>query len=666
MNRLTYLWLGLMLLAPALMQAQTKRTLSLDDYAKMESVSNPQISPDGERIIFTRGWINLKEDKRESDLWIMNADGTQQRFLVNGSNALWSPEGDRIAFTRQGEPEGTQIFVKYVDLPGEATQITRLKNSPSNMEWSPDGEHIAFTSFVDSSPDWKVSLPKAPAGADWTEGPRVVDKLVYRRDRQGYLKPGYDHIFVVPAGGGEARQITSGDFDHGGDFSWTPDGKAILFSSLRIPDAEYSYRESQLYRVQVMDGTISQITDRKGSEYNPVVSPDGSQIAFIGSEWTENFYHARNVYLMNADGSNVRRITDGLDRNPADLRWADDGSGVYFDVPEFGTENLYKATTSRKYQQVTKGNHRLSTSSMSKNGTMVGTLSSYHEPGDIVRYSPNGEIKRLTNVNADVLDQVELGEVEEVRYTSTDGTEIQGWLVKPPNFDPNKKYPLILRIHGGPHSMYRVSFNFNFQMHAADGALVLYTNPRGSTGYGYDFANAIQNAYPGKDYDDLMSGVDEIIDRGYVDENRMYVYGGSGGGVLTSWIIGHTDRFAAASVNYPVTNWLSFVGTTDGVGWYRNFEKYPWEDPTEHLRRSPLMYVGNVKTPTMLMTGVNDLRTPISQTEEYYQALKVQKVPSVMLRFNDEYHGTGSNPSNYLRTMAYLQSWFEQWPKTQP
>jgi dipeptidyl aminopeptidase/acylaminoacyl peptidase len=237
---------------------------------------------------------------------------------------------------------------------------------------------------------------------------------------------------------------------------------------------------------------------------------------------------------------------------------------------------------------------------------------------------------------------------------------VQGWLVKPPDFDPTKKYPLMLSIHGGPHSMYNVGFNFAFQEHAANGYLVLYTNPRGSTGYGSEFGNAINNAYPSKDFDDLMKGVDTVIAKGNVDTQNLFVYGCSGGGVLTAWIVGHTNRFAAASANCPVINWLSFVGTTDGPGWYRNFLKMPWEDPTEHLKRSPLMYVGNVTTPTMLMTGVNDLRTPISQTEEFYEALKVRKVPTAMIRFNEEWHGTSSKPSNFIRTQLYLREWFKK------
>jgi dipeptidyl aminopeptidase/acylaminoacyl peptidase len=261
---------------------------------------------------------------------------------------------------------------------------------------------------------------------------------------------------------------------------------------------------------------------------------------------------------------------------------------------------------------------------------------------------------------------VALGDVEEIWYESVDDYRIQGWIIKPPDFDPSRKYPLMLSIHGGPHGMYNVAFNFSWQEHAANGYVVLYTNPRGSSGYGSAFGNAIKNAYPGKDFDDLMHGVDEVIARGYVDEQNMFVYGCSGGGVLTSWVVGHTNRFAAASANCPVTNWLSFVGTTDGIGWYRNFENFPWEDPSEHLRRSPLMYVGNVQTPTMLMTGVNDLRTPMPQTEEYYAALKVMGVETAMIRVNNEWLGTSSTPSNFLRTQLFLREWFERHSRGRP
>ena len=292
----------------------------------------------------------------------------------------------------------------------------------------------------------------------------------------------------------------------------------------------------------------------------------------------------------------------------------------------------------------------------------VGVRSTAQEPTDVVAFDLKApRPRRLTNVNDDVLTGKTLGDVDEIWYTSNDGTRIQGWIIKPPQFDPHRRYPLMLSIHGGPHSMYNVGFNFAWQEHAANDYVVLYTNPRGSTGYGSAFGNAIKNAYPGKDFDDLMVGVDSVIRRGYVDSTNMFVYGCSGGGVLTAWTVGHTDRFRAAASMCPVIDWVSFVGTTDGPFWYYNFAKLPWEDPSEHLRRSPLMYVGNVKTPTMLMTGVQDLRTPISQTEEFYQALKLRKVPTMMVRMNGEWHGTSSKPSNFLRTQLFLRSWFEKW-----
>lgn len=656
------LFIGLWLFGTAIM---AQEVLTMEDYLNYETTSNPQLSPDGSQILYQRRWSNMVEDNRVSDLWIMQADGSQNRYFGEGSNGMWSPDGTRIALVKKGKPKGSQIFVKYLGVEGEATQITRLSSSPSNMKWSPDGKHIAFTMFVEQAEAWKVDLPKKPEGAKWTEAPRFVDQVRYRRDRVGFLDQGFTHIFVVPADGGTARQLTSGDWDHGGSFSWTPDGAHIIFSSLRTPDADYAFDQSDLYAVKVADGTLSQLTDRNGSEYNPTVSPDGKHIAFVGSEWSENFYHAQNLYRCNIDGSNITLLSKGLDRRiRGDFMWAADNAGVYFTVEDQGANNLYLANTKGKWEPITKGDHILRTSSITQEGLAVGTRTAAHQPPDVVRFSTSsGELTQLTAVNDDILRNKQLGEVEEIKYASTDGTEIQGWIVKPPNFDPNQSYPLILRIHGGPHAMYDMSFNFTYQLHAAEGYVILYTNPRGSTGYGYDFANAIQNAYPGKDYDDLMAGVDAVIARGYIDPNRLYVYGGSGGGVLTSWIVGHTNRFAAASVNFPVIDWLSFVGTTDGIGWYRNFKNYPWEDPTEHLDRSPLTYVGNVTTPTMMMTGVKDLRTPISQTEEFYQALKVLKVPTVMIRFNEEFHGTSSKPSNYLRTVAYLHHWFDKYPE---
>tara|TARA_Y200000002_G_scaffold208252_1_gene171798 strand:- start:389 stop:2386 length:1998 start_codon:yes stop_codon:yes gene_type:complete len=642
---------------------QEKIKLSLEHYKNYEWTSNPSLSPNGEQILYSRSWINLVDDKRETDLWIMDKKGTTNRFFLNGSNGKWSPDGKRVAFTKDGEPNGTQIFVKYLGVEGEPTQITKLVKSPSSMEWSPDGKYIAFIMHVPSDPALKpLDIPKRPEGATWTEGPQVIDQVDYSQDRVGFLDRGFRQLFIVPSEGGTARQITFAEFDDiSGGISWLKDSETIIFSSYQREDAEYARGHSNLYSVNINKLNINELTSRDGTESSPSVSPDGSKIAFIGSIWTKNFYQDRKMYVMNIDGTNLKCISNDLDQTPSGAFWGKNSSAVYFNVREFGQSNIYHADLKGRVKKITSGNHMLTMNDLA-GSNVVATWTDPSNPSDIVSFSidkPN-KINRLTNVNSDIFYNVEMGEVEEITYQSIDSENIQGWIVKPPNFDPNKKYPLVLRIHGGPHSMYHVGFNYNFQLHAAQEQVVLYTNPRGSTGYGYDFANAIQNNYPGNDYDDIMYGVDEVISKGYIDENRMYVYGGSGGGVLTSWIVGKTDRFAAASVNYPVTNWFSFVGTTDGAVWYYNFEKYPWEDPSEHIKRSPLMYVGNVKTPTMLMCGEEDLRTPISQTEEYYQALKMNKVPTVMIRFNDEYHGTSSKPSNFLRTHGYINAWFDK------
>jgi dipeptidyl aminopeptidase/acylaminoacyl peptidase len=386
-------------------------------------------------------------------------------------------------------------------------------------------------------------------------------------------------------------------------------------------------------------------------------------VAYAGFDWSDDTYTASKLHVMGIDGSNARDISGGMDRSPEALKWAADNSGIYFTTEDRGTRNVWFASPQGgKPRQVTQGNHLISLNSIGPGGLAAGVLSAPQKPGDVVTYSlSRPEFKQLTNVNEDILQDVKLGDVEEIWYTSADDYKIQGWIIKPPDFDPAKKYPMMLVIHGGPHAMYNVGFSFPWQEHAANGYVVLYTNPRGSTGYGSAFGNAIKHAYPSRDFDDLMAGVDASIAKGYIDTSRLFVFGCSGGGVLTAWIVGHTDRFAAASSNCPVINWLSFGGTTDINVWgYKRFAKPPWEDPGPPLKHSPLMYVGNVKTPTMLMTGVNDLRTPISQTEEFYQALKLRKVPTAMVRFNDEWHGTSSRPSNMFRTQLYLRYWFEK------
>jgi dipeptidyl aminopeptidase/acylaminoacyl peptidase len=663
---------------PARLQAQETASdtlLTVKHYLDWEQASDPRISPNGSQIIYTRRWVNRIEDKWESALWTMNADGSRHRFLVKGSDARWSPDAGstRIAYLADGEPEGTQVFVRWMDAQGATSQVTHVTTTPGSLRWSPDGQWISFAMLVAQADTWKIDLPTAPKGAKWTPAPRVVDRLHYRQDRRGFMEGGFMHLFVVPADGGTPRQLTRGEWnvgarfdglDGGVGYDWTPDGKTIVFDGLKDPEADYNYRGSQLYALDVATGNIRQLTGRPGRWANPVVSPDGRSVAFTGYDSTSQTYRAADLWVIGIDGRGMRNLTGDLDRDPGNLEWAPDGSGIYFTAGDRGTSNVRFAAIKGGVRQVTEGVHMLALSSLARDFTAVGIRSDSEHPGEVVRYNlrrPQA-ITQLTSVNDDVLQSKRLAKVEEVWYTSSSAARIQGWIVKPPSFSPGKKYPLILEIHGGPHAMYNVGFSYMFQNFAANGYVVLYTNPRGSTGYGTAFGNAINRAYPSVDYDDLMAGVDTVIGRGYIDTDRMYVSGCSGGGVLSSWVVGHTSRFAAAAVRCPVTNWISMAGQTDiPLFTFNFFDAAFWEKPDQWLKQSSLMYVGNVKTPTLLMTGELDLRTPIPQTEEYYAALKMRRVPTVQLRFNGEYHGTGSKPSNFMRTQLYMMSWFQKY-----
>ncbi|MCY3679016.1 MAG: S9 family peptidase [Gemmatimonadetes bacterium] len=642
-----------------------QQRLSLDHYMDMETVSNPQISPDGGRIVYTKGWIDERNDRRESALWMMNADGTRQRHLVDGGGGMWSPDGTRILYTAAGEPGGSQLHVRWMDAEGLSTPITRLENGPSNPRWSPDGNWIAFTSRVSDRADFAgVDLPARPDGAQWEREPKVVERPAYKRDGVGYIDTGWTHVFVVPAGGGTPRQLTDGDWNHS-SIEWSPDGTEIYFTSFRHEDADRPehWQESEIYAVSVASGEIRQLTDRHGPDGSPVASPDGSLIAYTGIDAHDDTYRNQKIYVMNRDGSGPRVISGDYDRQVGPMTWAPDGGGLYFNVSRDGYRQLHFVSLEHGVSMLTSGEHLFAMSSFSDDGVAVGTISNAHEPGDIYRFNlthPEA-VTRLTDVHSDVLGHVQLGEVEEVWYDSTDDFQIQGWIVKPPDFDPSRKYPMMLVIHGGPHAMYNGGFNFAFQEHAANDYVVLYTNPRGSTGYGTGFANAINHDYPGADFPDLMGGVDEMLARGYVDEENVFVYGCSGGGILTSYIVGNTDRFRAASANCPIVNWISAMGTSDAISYFRTFEKPFWEDPAEWIDRSSIFYVGNVTTPTMFLTGEMDIRTPMPQTEEMYQALQYLGVPTVMVRFQGEWHGTSRRPSNFLRTQLYLRKWFEKW-----
>jgi dipeptidyl aminopeptidase/acylaminoacyl peptidase len=659
------------------MAAQEKPSadrLTTDHYFDLERISNAQISPDGAKVVYTRQQANRLDDKWESSLWIMNADGSQHRFLAEGASPQWAPDGKRILYLADGEPRGTQIFVRWIDAEGPATQITHATEKVADPRWSPDGKTIAFSMFVPDKHKWNISMPAEPQGAKWTAAPRIVETLHYRQDQVGFLQDGYTHLFVVASDGGADRQLTSGNWSVGGAselrgavaMDWTPDSKSIVFQANRDANADLEYQRSQLLVVDVASGAIRDLVASPGEWGKPAISPDGKTVAFTGFRQSAKTHSVADLYVVPLTGGEPRKISGEYDRDPLTLRWASDSSGIYFDADDRGSRNIQFASVEGGVRAVTTGVHMLSMDSASKDLVAAGTVTDPDHPAEVVRFNLHrpSEMTQLTHVNAGMLAGKKLAKTEEIAYTSTAAAKVQGWVVKPPDFDSSKKYPLILEIHGGPFSMYNVGFNYMWQNFAANDFVVLYVNPRGSTGYGTAFSDGIDHNYPGPDYDDLMAGVDAVISKGFVDTSRMYVSGCSGGGVLSSWVIGHTDRFAAAAVRCPVIDWLSMAGHTDiPLFTYSFFKKPFWEDAGDWLSHSSLMYAGKVTTPTLLMTGVLDRRTPMPQTEEYYAALKVRGVPVTLLQFEGEYHGTASKPSNFIRTQLYMMSWFKRYTR---
>jgi dipeptidyl aminopeptidase/acylaminoacyl peptidase len=656
---------GLTLVAALDAAEKPPKLLGDDSYMEMESVGSPAISPDGKHILFSRTWVDKINDRSASNLWITDQEAKRVRELTFGtwrdSSPVWSPDGKKIAFI--SDRDGTsQLYIMWLDTR-EVAQLTHLQNSPGSLTWSPDGKRLAFTAFIpDDKPILSVKLPPRPRGAKWADPAILIDRLSWRSDGRGPLPRGSSHIFVVDAElGGTPRQLTSGEYSHSGP-EWSADGRKIFFSGILKPDPEYQEGDSEIYSVDLETLEIKALTDRKGPDRGARVSPDGRSIAYTGYDEKGYTSHLSSLYLMDAEGGNKKLLAGDLPNSPSGVTWSADGSGVYYTMAEKGESNVYFVTTAGRIRKVSEGVHYLSGLSVAKTGLAAAILSTFHRPGVLVTFDLAKPFRAriLVDVNADVLDGIKLGEVEEIWGKSADGWDVQGWLIKPAEFDPAKKYPMLLWIHGGPWSMYSVGFNWEWQNFAAHGYAVLYTNPRGSTGYGQDFVNGIQYSYPGKDYDDLMAGVDAALAKGFIDAENLFVCGGSGGGVLTAWIVGHTGRFRAAVSMRPVINWHSFVGTTDGHMWYRQFRKYPWEDPLEYAVRSPLHYVAEVTTPVMVMTGEADLRTPIGQSEEYYRALKMLKKETLLVRMPEEYHGW-RRPSHRLLQQLYLRAWFEKY-----
>ncbi len=647
------------------------------DIFEIERAIDPQISPDGSRIAYLRTSMDIMTDRPLSNIWLVDADGSSHRPLLSGPQTYgshrWSPNGDRLAYVATVDGRGAQIAVRWMDT-GQTAMLSNVRNAPSSLSWSPDGTQIAFEMFVDRETPPLATPPEAPEGAEWAPPVKVIESIYYRGDGEGYLATGNAHVFVLSAEGGTPRQLTEGDYDHNGPLAWTDDGKRIVFAANRKEDWERDPLESEIWSVNVVTGDLVQLTDRDGPDFSPTISPDGRKIAYLGFDDKKMGYHNAGVYVMDVNGENERLLTASLDRSVNDVRWAGSSNRLYVQFDDEGRNII--ATLSMNGDVSTVANDvggvslgRPYTSggfSVASNGAYAYSAGTTDRPADVAVGRGNRPTTQLTALNEDLLAHKELGTVEEIRWPSSVGDlEIQGWLVTPPGFDKNKKYPFILEIHGGPFATYGPHFAAEIQLYAAAGYVVLYCNPRGSTSYGYDFANEIHHNYPGQDYDDLMSGVDAVLERGFVDSEQLFVTGGSGGGVLSAWIVGKTDRFAAAVVAKPVINWISTVLTTDIATFMPQywFKDPPWVDPMPYWARSPLSLVGNVTTPTALLTGEQDHRTPIPESEQYYQALKLRDIDTAMIRVPEASHGIAARPSQLIAKVDNILAWFERYRK---
>jgi len=660
------------MLSSALVSASS--TFEAKDIFALEYASSITLSPNGKKIVYVRNSNNIMTDSKNKNLWLIDVKSGEQTPLFSNDNQYsqptWSPDGKKIAFV-SNVTGSKQIHVHYI-AENKTAMVSQVQASISSLTWSPDGQWLAFSQKVKGKNTKLAKMPKKPKGAKWAKPVIVIDKAYYQADGSGLIKPGFNHIFVLPADGGTARQLTSGEFHHKGKLAWTKDNNSIVFSANRISDWEYKRLEGDLFSVSVNTGEITQLTATPGKEYNPVFSENGKKLAFLSGSNKLNPYRNAKLNILNWGSKKVTPITTNFDRSVKSPKWIS-SSSLAFSYDDFGKRKIATITTKGKIKDLTdtvtgttlgrpyiSGEFDANTS-----GEIVFTTGSAQRPADVAMVNTRGKVSKLTSLNEDLLAHKKLGKMHEINYKSSfDGEQIQGWYITPPDFVPTKKYPLILEIHGGPHLAYGPHFTAELQRFAAQGYVVFYDNHRGSSSYGERFAMLLKYKYSSKeDFADHNSGVDAMIDLGFIDDKNLFIAGGSAGGIATAYAIGLTDRFSAAAVVKPVINWLSKVLTADsGLGQIpTQFPGMPWDHVEHYWQRSPMSLVGNVTTPTLLMTGEEDLRTPMAQTEQYYQALKLRKIDTVLVKVPGAPHGIAGKPSRMITKIEHTLAWFEKY-----
>ena len=679
-------WLGFILLCCwlPLAQADLARSeaqlahFSAEDIFELEFASDVQISPDGQHIVYVRNSNNIQQDNTLQRLWILDTSTGHHWPLLDDefqySQPRWAPDSNRIAFisNRSGN---AQIHVHWL-AQRRTARISNLTHRPEQLAWSPDGQQLAFLMEVPAEPtDFARSVyrPKAPKGAEWAAPPLIVERTYYQQDGRGLLESAYRQVFVLPASGGSARQLTEGPYLHQGPLAWSPDSQSLVFSANRSSDWEYQPRQADLYQLQLKDSRIQPLLTGPGQHYHPVFSPDGLQLAFLFAPDKAVAYRNSKLQLLDLRTKAVQPLLKELDRSVENPVWQDNQQLV-FQYEDRGLTKVARVTLRNRMADLVSdvsgansGRPYLSGMfSLSDKGQLAYTRGSSQRLADVALWQ-HGQVRNLTQLNEDLLGQRELGKVHEFTYRSKlDDEEIHAWYITPPGFDPSKKYPLILEIHGGPHLPYGPHFSAELQRYAAEGYVVLYNNYRGSISYGERFALLLQNKYASTDdFTDHMSGVDAMIAKGFIDENNLFIAGGSAGGIATAYAIGLTDRFNAAAATNPVINWVSKVLTADSyMAQIQNqFPGMPWEQHEHYWQRSPLSLVGNVTTPTLLFTGELDRRTPMAETEQFYQALRLRQVDTAMVRVPGAYHGVSNRPSRMIAKIEHTLAWFARYRK---